>query len=338
MFEPARVVQALDSTVEVDVRADVDVEATRDAKNGLVTVSEVKEDVDLIIVQRPVSQGLNAMIEQAKKQGIAVIVEIDDDLERTHRNNLAWWQLQPQNSRNSNYEWLKRSIDLADALVCSTPKLQRFKPRGASFVLRNYVPESIFSIARMTPHTQLTVGWSGTLQTHPEDLQVTRGKVGEALQGSDTRFYVVGDGKGVQRALELPQDHPFEASGWTPLHEYYQRIIDNIDIGIVPLERSEFNEAKSYLKLLEFSALGIPTVASDTPENRYLSLVGAGVTASSPNDFKRHLERWIKNPERRGVQAAAFRDIVQENFTYEGHAHEWLDAWTQTVERRKAEK
>src|SRR5690606_5690133 len=105
MYEPARVVQALDSTVQVDVRADLDVEATRDPVTKLVTVSEVKEDVDLIIFQRPLSQAMYAAIVQAKKQGIATIVEMDDDLERVHPQNVAWTRMQPKYSPTSNYEW-----------------------------------------------------------------------------------------------------------------------------------------------------------------------------------------------------------------------------------------
>jgi len=338
MYEPARVVKALDSTVQVDVRADLDVEATRDPVTKLVTVSEVKEDVDLIIFQRPLSQAMYAAIVQAKKQGIATIVEMDDDLERVHPQNVAWTRMQPKYSPTSNYEWAKKAALEADALVVSTPTLTRFKPSGPYFVLRNCVPESIFSMARMTPRTKMTVGWTGTIQTHPQDLQVTRGAVGKALDDFDTRFYVVGDGEGVERSLQLSPGQEFQASGWTPLDQYYQTILDNIDIGIVPLELSDFNQAKSWLKLLEFSALGIPAIASGTRENVLLSMEGVGTIATSPRDWLRQLLRLLEIPEHWDVLSARSRDIVREKFTYEANAASWLRAWEDTILLRKASK
>lgn len=336
MYEPARVVQMFDSSVEVEIRTELDVEARQNSATNMVDVLEVKEDVDLIIAQRPLRQHMLSMIEQAKRQGIAVIVELDDDFEKVHRDNIAWPHIQPDRNPTENYEWLAKSVEAADLFTVSTPRLGRLKPRGETAVLRNCVPESIFSLARMTPQSRLTVGWTGTLQTHPADLQTTRGKVGEALKGSDTDFFVVGDGGGVRDALRLDKDTALRKSGWVKLEDYYQTMIDNIDIGIVPLERSDFNNAKSGLKLLELSALGIPTIAAATPENIYLNSHGIGELADSPGDYKRTLSRWLDNPDRRSVLAERSRDMVKEHFTYEQNAQQWLDAWTRAIEIRKA--
>jgi len=333
-------VQALDPSVEVRIDSNIAVDASKDPTTKLVTVNEIQEDVDLIIFQRPLGQAMHAALVQAKKQGIATIVEMDDDLERVHRENVAWKLMQPHLSPTSNYEWAKQAALEADLLTVSTPTLTRFKPGDNSRVLRNCVPESIFAMSRMSPRTDLTVGWTGTIQTHPQDLQVTRGAIGKVLARSDmaVRFYTVGDGSGVQRALGLNHDQPFHASGWTPLDQYYQTMLDNIDIGIVPLEQSEFNQAKSWLKLLEFSALGIPAIASNTRENTLLSMEGVGRIASSPREWERHLTDLIDNPKRRYVQSRDARDIVREKFTYEANAAQWLSAWEAAISLRKARK
>lgn len=336
MVEPARVVQKLDPSVNVQIRPDIDVEARENSITGEVTVLEIKEDIDLLIIQRPLKQHMLPVIEQAKKQGIAVIVEIDDDFEKVHRDNRTWREVQPQYNPNENYEWLAKSIEASDLFTVSTPRLGRLKPRGETAVLRNCVPESIFSLTKTESDRPINVGWTGTIQTHPADLQTTRGKVGEALKGSDAGFYVVGDGEGVQAFLRLDPSIPFNKSGWVELRRYYRTILDNIDIGIVPLERSDFNSAKSGLKLLEMSALGIPTIAAATPENIFVNSHGIGELADSPGDYKRTLSRWLQNEDRRRVLAERSRDMVKEYFTYEQNAQQWLDAWTRAIDIRKA--
>jgi hypothetical protein len=43
-------------------------------------------------------------------------------------------------------------------------------------------------------------------------------------------------------------------------------MLNGIHVGLVPLTRGPFNEAKSYLKGLEYAAAGIPFIATPTEE------------------------------------------------------------------------
>ena len=53
--------------------------------------------------------------------------------------------------------------------------------------------------------------------------------------------------------------------------ELFHAQVAQLDTGIVPLQRSRFNEAKSNLKGLEYAALGVPFVASPTAEYERLA-------------------------------------------------------------------
>lgn len=55
---------------------------------------------------------------------------------------------------------------------------------------------------------------------------------------------------------------------------YYSSI--DFDIGLAPLEDTIFTRSKSYIKALEYSALGIPVIASDV--GPYREFVDDGVT------------------------------------------------------------
>lgn len=337
MYEPARAVRALDPSVDIKVDKWIDVEATENRRTGWVEVSEVTEDADLIISQRPTTQRIFATLEQAHKQGIPIIVELDDDLELLQEDHRAVKLVDPVRSPLENYEWLKKSALLADAMTVSTPALARYKPGGPAYVVPNMLPASIFDIVgRERDNT--TVGWTGTLQTHPGDLEQVGGQVAKAAQRYGADVFIVGDGVGVRKALRLPGSVKMSPSGWVPLEDYYQTVADNIDVGVVPLRRNKFNNAKSCLKLMEMSALGIPTVASATPDNQRLHEYGVGKLAWDSADFGGPLKRWLADESTRLEDGQRYREIVQEHFVIDNNAHLWLDVWARVIEDKKAGK
>lgn len=334
MREPARVASELG--VNIEVTTEVLVEGTKDVTSGLTTVTEVKHDVDLIIFQRPLSNELTSAIIQAKKQGIATIVELDDDFQMVHNKNIAHSAIHAE--AHTGPQWILEACKEADHVTVSTPSLEKYGPKKST-VLRNCVPESIFDL---TPRYDLnkeplTVGWTGTTQTHPTDLQVTDGAVGQFLKDNHLSFKVVGDGKDVQRFLQLSSETPFSATGWTPLDKYFETLRDAMDIGIVPLEMSAFNHAKSNLKGLEMAALGIPFVATPTREYELFELYGVGKTASRAKEWLKHLQKWIDRPETRDSDARKYREIVYNENTIERNASNWVDTWERTIAFRKAQ-
>jgi glycosyltransferase involved in cell wall biosynthesis len=334
--EPGRV---LVDQFDVDFRIDgwVNVDATQ-RPDGTVQVHEVQEDVDLIVIQRPLDAKLFGLIKQAQRQGIAIVVEIDDNFRAVHPRNLAYRKTRPSNNPLYNYEWLERSAGIADLVTVSTQALaDHYAPHGRYTVLKNAVPEQVFEIEK-TSHTPPRVGWSGTIQTHPGDLESAGGGVARAIHDHDASVIVVGDSHGVAPALSLPLGFEVAQTGWVPLDEYYQTIADNIDIGIVPLEDSTFNRSKSWLKGLEFAALGIPSVASPLPEYRSLAAHGVVELASSPGDWRKKLGDLLRNGKRRTSQSQRIREIVHNNFTYESTAQGWYDAYSTAIENRKADQ
>lgn len=330
IIEPARVVKE-QFGVDIRIESGADVDASKDTRTKMVKVHEIREDVDLIIIQRPVDNAMLSLIQQAKRQGIATVVELDDDLANVHPQNLSYRYLSPRHSPHSNYEWAQRAALEADLVTVSSLKLSRYAPHQRYEVIRNCVPESIFDID--PPRIDRPViGWTGTVQTHPSDLFVVNGGVHAAMVNTDAAFHVVGDGEGVQSSLQIPTTADFTKSGWVPLEDYYREIAQNINIGIVPLELSTFNTSKSYLKGLEFAALGIPFVASPTYEYKLLSVSGIGEIAKSSGDWSRHLSRWIKYPDTRNRVAEKFREHVRASHTYEANAHRWMNAWERAVD------
>lgn len=334
MNEPARVARELG--VDVEVRPWIDVEATQNVETGETNVYEVKEDVDLIVFQRPLKRYLLPTLLRAQEQGIACAVEVDDHFGAIHPKNVAHQHVNPERNPSENRDWLFKATQAADLVTVSTPTLAAFyAAHGRSRVLRNCVPASIGDV-RKRSHSTPRVGWSGTVRTHPTDLFVTRGGVSKAVTENRAEMFVVGDSRNVRDQLGFPLRAPVRESGWVPLLAYYETMAENVDVGIVPLDMIEFNQAKSYLKGLEFAALGVPFVASPLDEYKLLAELGVGTLAETPGDWRKKLNVWLKDSRKRVSDGKRYRDIVLSSLTYERNAHQWIDAWAQAIQNRKS--
>ena len=287
----------------------------------------VPPEADVVVLQRPLAAKHATSIPALQRHGIRVVVEIDDDFEHISPRNVSWKAVQPHLSAHRNREFLRRACEQADLVTVSTPALAKVYGRhGRVVVLPNHVPASYLRI-RQEAHDGLYVGWSGSIDTHPDDLQMCGTGVQRALAATGAQMAVVGTGKGVRSALGLSQV-PL-ACGWRTLRDYPEAVAQ-FDVGIVPLELSPFNEAKSWLKGLEMASVGVPFVASPTQQYRALTDLGAGVLAESPRQWEGALKRLLRDQGWREEVAARGREVAA-GLTVEGHAWRWLEAWGSVV-------
>jgi glycosyltransferase involved in cell wall biosynthesis len=124
---------------------------------------------------------------------------------------------------------------------------------------------------------------------------------------------------------------------WRPLclHHF---IVASLDVGIVPLADTAFNAAKSWLKGLEYAAMGIPFVASHLPEYELLRDRGIGILAhSKAKSWNRALSGLMDNPERDAL-GREYRTIVANDLTIRSHAWRWPEAWRSAWLRRRTQR
>lgn len=321
----------VDITVDHDLPADVII--NKDGTTEILSLA-LDQDVNVIIFQRPLIRAFADAIEMAQSQGIACIVELDDDLSTVDRDNQAYWSVHPKASPHANYEHLLKAAHTADWVIASTPEIARkFAPHGRASVIRNVLPEWVFDIEKEFSD-DIRLGWSGSLATHPHDLPVVGKQIATALRNTNVSFSVLGDATGVQEQLYLTDDIKFHNTPWVPLDDYHTALAFHIDVGIVPLDNIPFNRAKSYLKGLEMAGVGIPFVASPTDEYVWLSEHGAGLIARKPRDWQKHVRRLVTNRDYLLEQSASMRDAVRP-FTYENYVGHWIEAWQSALEYRE---
>lgn len=312
--------------MDIEIVDDFNVIAYREP-TGHVVVTELQVDADLIVIQRPLAQSVHEIAKAAKRQGIALAADMDDDFHNVHEDNVAFDAVDPTRSPMHNKNWLMQTLKLCDFITVSTPALMKYvtgKTRGA--VVRNRVPERIFDI----PSSPITgsVGWTGTMTTHPADLARARG----VLRLTESDMAIVGDLAGVAKAVGASRDRVHLAYGWADsVDQYWRNVSSAMDVGIAPLEPSKFNKAKSWLKALEYLSLGKPFVASPLPEYRLLvDLSGGGEIAHSSTQWATKVRDMLQDGDR---YREAGMDWARQN-TLELHIGEWIGAWEKAVQTK----
>lgn len=292
------------------------------------------EDADILVMQRVTHKYLTDAIPMIRSRGCSVVVDMDDDMSNIHPHNPAWINFHPKtygvldNKVVAEHNWgnALRACESASLVTLSANALiQRYAKHGRGVVLRNCVPTSYLDI----PHEDSNViGWGGSLASHPDDLGVMGMSI-TRLQREGVPFKIVGDPGRVQKYLLLDEE-PL-STGIVDIDEW-PKALSTLGIGVTPLYDSVFNASKSWLKPLEYAALGVPMVLSPRAEyKRFQKELGVGLLAKNgSSDWYRKLRRLTDSPSLRQEMSARGR-IAASYWTYEARAKDWADAWLSAV-------
>jgi len=302
------------------------------------TVRDVLVDgVDVVILQRVTHAFMAQAVSVLRAKGIAVVVDVDDDLSAIHPSNPAWAMHHPGNAGKRmtggqvhRHSWRNLAMACRDAtlVTVSTPALLDVYARhGRGVVLPNYLPDHYYGLPRTDSDA---IGWPGSFHSHPNDPEAVGGAVARLVE-EGARFEMRGDPSGAGAAFGLAQDPP---GGGVPIAEW-PRAVAELGVGIAPLADTRFNAAKSWLKPLEMSACGVPWVASPRAEYVRLHKLGAGLLADRPRTWYREVKRLRESPALRQELSEAGR-AVAEQLRLRDHSWRWMDAWQRAYEVQQA--
>jgi hypothetical protein len=310
---------------------DVEVVRGQDRRVRLVmtgdTVTDVLVDADVVVLQRVTHAYMAQAVAIMRAKGIAVVVDVDDDLSSIHPSNPAWTVHRPGAGLHS---WHNLALACREAtlVTVSTPALLDVYARhGRGHVLPNYLPDSYYGLPRTDSDV---IGWPASFHSHPNDADPVGGAVAR-LVDEGASFVMRGDSTGAGRAFGLAAD---PAGGGVPIEEWPSAVA-SLGVGIAPLADTKFNGAKSWLKPLEMSAAGVPWVASPRAEYARLHAMGAGVLADRPRVWYRELKRLRESAALRAELSEAGR-AVAEQLRLRDQAWRWMDAWARAYEMQQA--
>lgn len=279
-------------------------------------------------------QTLDAMA-KAQSMGQKIVVDIDDLHEELHETNHAHASTDPSKSKENNREIYAEIIKNADALICSTPFIEQYYknkyPKKPIFMVRNAIDIDRWTRFKTVKRKPI-IGWLGATPWRSLDLEQISPFFNDYLVSRDARFHHAGHipwaGPAYLR-LNISPDL-CSVSPMVPLYDL-PNVYANFDIGIVPLNDIPFNRAKSFIKGLEYAAAGIPFVASNLPEYKYLADAGVGRVASLREEWEHHLDSFM-NVAKREEESRKARVVVSKKFSIKQTAPQWIEVFNKIAE------
>lgn len=298
---------------------------------------------------------MQPVLEAKKRYGTVVLYEVDDNLHAVHPESHAYQVFKPGGEPLKLFDrWVKAS----DGLIVTTPDLAgqytRLNPRV--FVVQNYIDFHIRdwdTPVERDPRLvgKIAVGWAGG-STHQEDDAPVREVLTQILRDYDNVVLALcthprlmaamgakvekqwGLAKQKLGALDVPEDKVVHL---TPVQfDQYAVIPAQFDIGIAPLRDTPFNRNKSWLKIMEYGARGVPYVASDiAPYRRFHKETNGvgGFLAAGKSDWDIALRHLIENPEATRRRGEEFSKLTRERYSLRGNIDQWETILEQSLDR-----
>lgn len=282
-------------------------------------------DPDLILFCRYSGPVADVMTSWAKRNRVAVLFHLDDDLLDVPRE-LGEAKFKSHNAPE-RLETVRHLLSASNLVYCSTqPLLEKMRSHGLSAPLVSgeiNASTPVLAAATMRPVRKL--GYMGS-SSHGADLAMVAPIIAAYLnEFPEVSFEVFG-------AIPLPPELE-EMSGRVVRLEPvrgYQNFMAAFgalewDIGICPLLPTKFNLCKSNLKWLEYSAVGSAVIASAGTVYDTCCAGGCGILAGNDQEWLAALQRMTRDPQARYDQVKRAQQKLVEEYSVEKHSRQVLE-------------
>lgn len=302
-------------------------------------------DADLVIMQEMGHTEATNIANFMDKHKIPYMTEFDDYVFHVSPHNLAGYP-----AWNPSTLFLHRSLEMtkkAVGMTVSTNFLARefFPYNNNIFVIPNYLDKDKWDQPTVKKADgKIRIGWCGG-NAHADDLKMISKVLDKIVK--EYKGKIVFETMGMTRH-ELAGVFPMTihndvcpSCGYEgELHHYPGESIENYpmvlaskgwDIAVAPVIDNAFGNSKSDIKIKEYSAMGLPIVASPVAPYREAAEAGASIV------FARTFEEWykaikdlIEDESRRQEMSKANKDWSKGNWIQD-HIGEIAEAYKQMI-------
>jgi len=298
-----------------------------------ITASEMKFEhlleYDSVFVQRIHDWESYYILEKLKKAGKRIVYDLDDDLFNITPDNPAFHVI----GRDQQLAAVA-CMKLADCVTTTTGELQNRIAQVLDGQYPTIIPNALDPADNWLPTEEtgspdgnLRLFWQGS-STHEEDW----GECIEAVdvvmkQHTNLRLVILGYLPIVvqERIGKAHWRGKVEHLGFSSTETYFELIKHvRAEAGLAPLRSTTFNGAKSPIKFVECSVIGMPTVASNTlPYSGVIEDGEDGFLCSTADEWIVALNTCLEKADVRKGLVAKAREKVDYAFDIKKVAQEW---------------
>lgn len=273
---------------------------------------------DVVVVQRQLEDHQVQAIQRYKKRSSSMVIYELDDLV-----TVGWSKTAPAKRKEHIVNCLRKGLEKVDRFIASTPRIAEEYGdwcKKETIIVPNYLPMDRWGgvHARRLERTRPRVGWAGGA-SHAADLEMIADVV-KILQHEVEWIFL-----GMCPEALRPYVHEFHEG--VPIEGYPARLAGmNLDLALAPLENTDFNQARTALRILEYGMLGYPVIASDMPSYRMgfpVTLVGDNV-----DDWVSAIRAMVSDRSQLAVAGDRLRQHVIDHWIMDKNIDVWFKAWT----------
>ena len=221
---------------------------------------------DVLIIQRTAVTALkhiDAIVHHCRQNAIQIVYDLDDLLLRLPKDHPEQAVYAPKAAAVAR--WLSEANEVWVSTEALGNRVAEVNSRVQ--VLPNYLERNLWAkpIAPKKPHDTVRLLYMGT-QTHQADFDLVKTALHRIKKEftAQVEVFLIGVTSGASsdkwyQTIPVPDN----VGSNYPAFVNWMVNGEGFDIGITPLVDNEFNRCKSAIKFLDYSALGMVTVASD---------------------------------------------------------------------------
>lgn len=212
----------------------------------------------------------------------------------------------------------------SDAVIVSTPYLKEVYSEFSDtiHVAQNSIDSQYWAKAQKKNNGGISIGWIGGA-SHDEDLRLLLPVMDIVdKECPEAKWKIV---HGVPQFMR-GRKNVEAVDVWSRIDRYPKFLSSmGFTIGVAPLVDNKFNRAKSNLRWLEYSAVGVPTVASNVGHFAETIKTGHdGFLAEDADQFAGHILRLIKSKELRSTIAKNAKERMATDFNVDRVAFNYV--------------
>jgi glycosyltransferase involved in cell wall biosynthesis len=281
---------------------------------------------NLVIIQRNFPENIEAYEEiftQARNLGKPVVYELDDLIPELPDEHPDFYHYITSRSA------IVRAVTEADAVIGSTPTLcDNLRPFNSNiFTIPNYLNDRLWSLVPPPKNDTfpVTIGYLGG-HSHSYDLNIVAPVLENLLNQYGDDITIKFWGIAPPEMISGYPNAEWVDVGLVSYKDFAAYFVgQTCDLFIAPLVDNEFNRSKSWLKYLEYSAIGIPGIYSRvTPYERIVSHGETGFLATTHEEWKEFLEQLINDPELRHQLGLRAQEHVKSDWLLSENINKWI--------------
>lgn len=267
---------------------------------------------DVVFVQKITLMRLLYLLRAIK---IRYVYDIDDAIYTLHSAELA--KSKDVVRVSSVIEFMKSARDMIVELP-STEEVARQNCKNVTTIL-GPVDTERYRPSDKSSHKKVTVGWIGSLGNTFYLFEIKDVLEKLCLKYPNVEVKLIGTRGFIS---DIPG---IKLVNWSLATELAE--LGTFDIGIMPLTDDEWSRGKGNYKILQYGALGIPSVASPVGINTKLIKEGVnGYLPGNNREWEEKLSLLIENRTKREEMGAASRRMIEDNYSLKASVPKYVEA------------